>query len=580
MSLFRLLAVVCLFPLIGCNSLTTENDTQLTFIHLNTDVNPISKPVQPTNVEGHSQMYYSGIITEDDAKRVWYFNESEAWFFSLVNKIWTKHSTLEGLSGKDYVVYNPQLNQFVFWSSDGSSISTWKIGESSLKNVTQTTDQKLLKNHTGFIDPISGQIYSLGGRGYGVDSGLMWSLNEVKYDWEMVSINSSHPPPSGRINPSTVVSGSDRKVHLFGGNSFRDGRLDLSKSDKELWDYWTYDFDQSIWSQKKIYGISSENYHTKPEGTYRNRRMNGLWDAKNELIWFHFKGRKNVTHSLVVFDIKSDHGINIPVSLLDHINKPIIRHMSLDPVTNDLVLFWSPWVSSENQSVLNVSTAKLPNADSIRSLMDEARLLDQKAERKEVNRILPALPNESLLLLVIISFLSVFVYKSKWIRKKHTIQNPNRLPANLNIIVSERPRIYINDNALDQYLTKRELNLVTWLSCKYYAGLPFQLTDVIEEFFFSDFDNHDFSRKQRNIAFKNINEVLLKLLSDYSDRKEYIIVRNTKEDKRKREYAVDLDGVHIVINLLPSSSEENGVKRPDHETWIEDILKDLSSLKR
>jgi hypothetical protein len=554
----------------------TDDVIRLPFKDIITAIKPFSKPEPISSNEQYASIHYSGIFISDDQKRVWYFNESEAWFFSLIDKTWTKYAEINGIEEKDYVVFNPLAEQFIFWSSDGGSISIWSPNKKDLNLENYTSDQKIFRQHVGFIDPNSGKIYAFGGRGYGVDSGLLWALNMQNMEWEIVNIRTSSQQPPGRIYASTIVSDSDRTFHLFGGISYKEGRSDISKTNIELWDYWMYDLDLSQWSPKKIFGLSDDSYHTKPGGTYRHRYIKGVVDQKNEMLWFHYKGMEDVFHSLIVYDIRLEHGIHLPISLFDNVNKPILRHFSLDPITNELIVFWTPWVSEQNQSVVNVSMTKLPDPNHIRSHIQEAKVHDLKTLNRDQGSLIPVSMTQAFLLVLTLGFISVFAFMYMRKIKTDNNQQPKERVPNLQLKISKTTTIYVNEIALDMYLTNKDLNVLAWMSIKHKNGDPFQSTDKIEAFFFSDLNDSDISRKQRNMSLKKINEVLSKLYSGYVHRDSWIIMRNAADDKRKKEYAIDLEGVDIRVDL--HKNEDDIHNNPlNTEAWMLDLLEDISS---
>lgn len=576
MSFVYLANIICFFVFSGFQLSTPSDDSRLLFNEIVTQIQPLSNPEPVTLYEQYASIHYSGIFTNDDQKRVWYFTRSEAWFFSLIDKTWTKYAEIKGIEAMDYVVYNPVAEQFIFWSSDGGSITIWSLNKKNLNLENYTSDQKLYRQHVGLVDPISGKVFAFGGREYGVDSGLLWALNTQDMEWEIVNIHSSSPQPPGRMYTSIVVSDSDRSVHLFGGIRYKEGRMDVSKTNVELWDYWKYDLDKSQWSPKKIFGLSDDNYHRKPGGTYRHRYINGLVDQKNDLIWFHFKGMRDVVHSLIVYDIRLEHGIHLPISMLGNEKKPILRHFSLDPTTNELIVFWTPWVSEQNQSVVNVSIAKLPDADNIRTRIQENSKRDQEANEGHQGSLLPVLSSQGLLILLSLGLASVIAYV--YLRKIKSIFQlpPRKKVPDLRITLNTTAAIYINEISLDTDLTKKDLNVLAWLCIQYKNRKPYQSTDKIEAFFFSDLNNSDFARKQRNITLKRINEVLSKFYSGYLHRDAWIIMRDAAYDKRKKEYAIDLEGIDIHIDVHKNQDDKHNSPL-NTEAWMLDLLEDISS---
>jgi hypothetical protein len=571
-TLFKILGFLLSF---GACYHSQGKEIKLDYRHLDFTVYPSSSPYLKVSENNPRRIRYSGIFAQDDSNRVWFFVDSEVWFFSLIHRTWTKYAEITGFDDDDHIHYNSVSSHFIIWNDNGSSVRTWKPGQLLTQSILNSEKPPIYMYHSGSIDNRTGNIIAMGGRGFGIDTGLIWTLNSSDAEWRLVPISSSNEPPPPRHSASTLFHASKNQLHLFAGASFKQGRRDVSETEIDRWDYWTYNFDESIWSQKIIFGLSEADYDQKASGTYRSRSLNGLFDPKNDLIWFHYKGMKDAVHSLIAFDLRSGYGIHLPVSLLDRFEKPILRHMSLDPITGELILFWSPWVSDQNQSLVRVSVTKLPDADMVRSMI--ATALTQWENTQSKNNVW-----ENMILILFLAVIPIFggsaVYlifskKGQHRKDKESVMLDSSIIWT--IVLSSSPTIKINGKVLDDYFSKNELHLLCWMSWKFAKGNKFQLTDTIESFFFHEIDNLDYLRKQRNNTFKRINEQLNRLCSKYVQNREWISDRYLYEDRRKREYALQLEDITIEVEYDLDQLELELSYSTNNQQWLKDIREDL-----
>jgi hypothetical protein len=217
----------------------------------------------------------------------------------------------------------------------------------------------------------------------------------------------------------------------------------------------------------------------------------------------------------------------------------------------------------------------LPSAENTRVMMDMFRSNEQLDTTQLSSTHLIVLSSISILLI-----LSWLFYK----RKKKAPNNPDK-SIELNSVEDESHKlttstsnlvrleikfrgdvtITINGTSITHAFSKPELEIFLWLFWKKNIGKAYQSTDVIEEVFWSDVQNQDYIRKQRNICLRRLNSQLCDIFDAYIKRDDWIIDRNAYNDKRKKEYALNLDDV-IVINDL----DVNGFE-------IDEILSGLTS---
>lgn len=110
-------------------------------------------------------------------------------------------------------------------------------------------------------------------------------------------------------------------------------------------------------------------------------------------------------------------------------------------------------------------------------------------------------------------------------------------------------------------------------------GDPFQITDNIEQAFWHDSPNLDYVRKQRNTTIKRLNEQLTELFGKYEPEHAWVVDRASFTDKRKREYALDLNGIQVACDLdddglVTGTPILDGCNGP----WVDQIRKE-SELK-
>ncbi len=123
--------------------------------------------------------------------------------------------------------------------------------------------------------------------------------------------------------------------------------------------------------------------------------------------------------------------------------------------------------------------------------------------------------------------------------------------------------------------------MLFWLHWKHRKGESFQITDVIENVFWHDSPNMDYIRKQRNTTLRRLNEQLTDVFKDHVTDHEWIVDKVSISDKRKREYALDLNGFVVRCDL---DAIELGTVDPSQllesctGIWVEQIRNDYATM--
>jgi len=551
------------------------NENKLNVFHLDLKNYPTSSPVWPQNEVSISGIKYTGVFAEDDSKNVWYFNNNEVWSFSLLSREWTFFGKVEGIQTDWNIRFNSLLKKFYLWNKDGSIIQSWIPGDPEINMVYSSADSDIKPHHAAQIDPISGNIIVFGGREIGQDHGILsiFRLNDTS--WKIITLASKNIYPSNRYYPASLFSTDNRSLHIFGGHAYEFGRQDISGSEIELSDYWVFDILSNSWSQKYLYGFTELSFYQKPRSTYFYRVPNGALNTKDKLAWYHYRGAKNELHRFMVYDLIADYGALLPLPITGLNKEPLIRHLSYDETNDEIIIFWSPWVSEFNTSIIRVSRIPVPNESVIRSLIQTVRDTEEKNN-------LSSFPNlrflYSLGILLSLLLVSLAYFKIKKDRSLHRAEKEKENHKNTmvpwTIRLTDNPTILIHNIDLKDHLSTIEIQLIIWLSFKFYIGQKYQVTDRIEDMFFDKLPSLDYARKYRNKTISRINEQLSRLTKDYLNQSDWVKDRVLNEDKRKREYKLVLESVQIHLGFKQNEKGEALLLPEFTQKWAEDIRSD------
>lgn len=529
---------------------------------------------------------YSGFFVRDSLNKVWFFSESEIWYFSLADRQWEYYGAVKGISEKFNAEFDPKNERFLFWERDGSDVMEWRPGSNSLDMISDDDNFKLLGGHNWFIKANSGVLYTFGGRGHGIDHSTLYSFKPNAMSWNIVSIeaDASLPPPR-RAAHSTYLP-LENEFHVFSGIRLVTGRQDISRIQEFIYDYWVYDPDESRWTSRPIYGmqnLNNEILFNTLSGKFHQRPVQGAVDSKNKLIWYPYIHGGKDSYGLIVYDINTGYGVKLPDYLLGNQTLPIIRYLTFDQLNNELLVFWTPLTSSGNSSSIKITAYELPMPTLIRSFMEMQMKSSVEPDPDSIMsdyKILAGFTG-------ILALIAFYFYRTK----KSTNKKPTEADetysdsylsdesnsfsvANEYIIdLSKQPKLFLNSKDLDHEFSPTELHVLIWLSWKAYIGEAFQITDTIEELFFNEFPNLDYARKHRNITIKRINEQLRRLIKGSSDQYIWIIERPVLVDKRKREYGLDIRKIHISVKY--PDNEKSFIYPGLNYKWVEDIRKDI-----
>jgi hypothetical protein len=281
----------------------------------------------------------------------------------------------------------------------------------------------------------------------------------------------------------------------------------------------------------------------------------------------------------MVYDIEEGLGAIYPDHMLQNKNQPIIRFMTIDESRDELLLFWTPITTPGINSSIQITSYSLPATKDVKAFLADAK---RQHTSDAYEHIIPSANTLIFSSLLLVLGISIVVFRKRnRIKSKPSLENITSDDNNIlkdrstgyMIDLSEQPRILLNSKSIQHEFSPIELHLLIWLSWKYHLGNPFQITDLIEELFFSDFPNLDYSRKHRNITIRRINEQLGRVLKDVIKREEWIIDRPVSDDKRKREYAINLEGISVEVNF--ATDDKTSILPGINALWIENMRKDL-----
>jgi len=524
----------------------------------------------PRSLEFPTMSVLGFVETPDDS--LWIFAGNNVYILDRTRLKWRLVGKFNYDDHKVVSGYDPYHKNFLFWSESVGRVYTWKPDEPALTRIDKSDHHKTQFGHVAFVEPTTGNIYAFGGGGFWQARSYITKFDHEIKEWSIVPINDSSQYPSERMGARGAYDEQKNQLHIFGGYGYEKARADLSHNVLNFSDYWVFDLNSGNWRQKKIYNEpdSIKSYG----GAYQHYSagMNSI-DKENRLIWYFVNTNKVGTLQLFVFDLDRDFGVYLPVFIPidNHLN-----HYEYDKTQNRLLIYYiNRFKKSDDKPLIRLMAFNLPSAENTRVMMDMFRSNEQLDTTQLSSTHLIVLSSISILLI-----LSWLFYK----RKKKAPNNPDK-SIELNSVEDESHKlttstsnlvrleikfrgdvtITINGTSITHAFSKPELEIFLWLFWKKNIGKAYQSTDVIEEVFWSDVQNQDYIRKQRNICLRRLNSQLCDIFDAYIKRDDWIIDRNAYNDKRKKEYALNLDDV-IVINDL----DVNGFE-------IDEILSGLTS---
>ena len=516
-------------------------------------------------------------ITDGNNNTVWFGSTTQLWSFSVDSLVFTSWPRVNFDDLEVQPGYDKAADRFLFWNFGVGKVYTWNPGDSTVQRIDRSSHHRTQFDHAWFIHPKTSSIYAFGGYGFWESRAYTSRFDHVTKEWQVVVLDPSKPNPSPRNKSMYAYDEKRSAFHIFGGRAARmDARDDLSVDMVGLSDYWVLDIKSSEWLQKPLFGLSDVYDANKTITRVRESNYNAVVDTVGDLVWYPIRS-PDPPHSikLMAFDLERGFGTLTPLTIGDHGVNSQIYWIKIHIPTNRLLLFWLPSDKFDGDQRMRVSAYQLPSSDSTRLLMDLI---------KEYGSVEASLASSNLgvwLSLILLLFVSAAVV---WIRSKRPVgglieQADSTLE--INICYIGQPRLLINGMERTVELNDSEWALLLWLYWKHRQGEPFQITDQIEEAIWKADPNIDYLRKRRNKTLRGLNEQLKIQLNNELPDHNWILERTSINDKRKREYALNLAGLHVnsdldgiqfeALNPFELLISHNGF-------WVEEIRNEIGKM--
>lgn len=528
-----------------------------------------------------------GYFANDDSGNTWLVTSSEVWSFSPDSLKWARWPSVRMDDIEVRLGYDGAKKRFLFWNGGVGKVYTWIPGDTTTTRIDKSFHHRTQFGHAWFVHPQSGEIYAFGGYGFWQSRGYTARFDMKALEWLVVPLDGSKPYPSPRAGSKHTYDAKRGHFHIFGGHNYRnEGREDLSVDFVDFDDYWVLDIVSREWVKKPLYGLKGAFELNK-----EIRRNNEIYyfavsDHANDLAWYPVRSTEgSYDIRMLVFDYSRGFGAYTPISLGELGNKSNIQWFSYDASKNQLLIYWMQATSAGNDRPIRVSSLQLPHPDSTRAMMDMIRMYGSVNPPDKAS-------NYWLLLLAMLPVLGGGVWF--WKRKRQLVADATRKLAeketefdeadahhhSLKICYVGQPRLLIDDEEAKIQIGDAELHLLLWLHWKSRLGEPFQITDRIEEVFWTDSPNLDYVRKQRNTTLRRLNEHLSDALGHYEPSHAWVTDRASIIDKRKREYALDLNGLRVRCDLDEDSAENispSDVLATCKGTWADQIRDEFAA---
>jgi hypothetical protein len=515
------------------------------------------------------------IFIDDNRRNVWIFQDNEVWSFSVDSLTFSRWPNIDFKDVEVTGGYDTANSRFLFWSRGVGMVYAWSPEQASTVRIDSSYNHRTQFGHAWFIHPRSSDIYAFGGYGFWQWRGYTSRFDQQTRKWNVVRLqDAEHMPAARNISLSTFDSKREH-FHIFGGSAGRrDAREDISLDHIRFSDYWVLDVQRNIWIKREIFGIDSQYDPNRSLLLTHDSIQRGVIDTVGEIAWYPVRiPEEPFNIHLMAFDLMRGFGARTPVDLGMLGVDSRIHWYYLDAAANRLVIFWthSPIVYKDSQ--LRVSTLQLPSPDSTRTMLDLIKMHGSYE--------LATTDREPTIWLWVLSLTLLFVAGAVWSYRRKTESRrllASETPPKITFCLLGEPRVLAGDTPMNLGLTESELGLLFWLYWKGRVGQPFQITDDIESALWSDSPNIDYIRKQRNRTIQGLNARLNKLFSPWWSEREWVVGQSSVSDKRKREYALqleglvvhcDLDDTHIeAINPYELLISHNGY-------WVEEIRNEI-----
>jgi hypothetical protein len=518
----------------------------------------------------HHEKGLFGYFANDTKGNIWFVNPNEAWSFSIDSLRWTQWPSVNFEDTEVRLGYDKTKDRFIFWNVGVGKVYIWHPGETQLQRIDKSSHHRTQFGHAWFIHPKTSEIYAFGGIGYWQSRGYTVRFDQPTREWQIITINALQPYPAPRADALHTYDEQREEFHIFGGFDFRhDSREDMSVDFVDYTDYWVLNIRDRKWTQYPVYGISKMFGADKEIRSTWESLYYGISDDDNDLAWYPMRNPESPYDiRFMVFDRSRSFGALTPISLGTLGVRSEVFWYTFDESNNRFFIFWTSFVNVGNDRFIRVSTVQLPPADSTRAMMDLVRKygsVDAVTASAESNALYWLFP---VLLLPILLFMAY----QRWKRK---VQLPIHLAsAQVTFCFIGKPGLIIDGKPVNLNLSETEEGILFWLYWKRIEGVPYQVTDDIENMFWKDAPNIDYVRKQRNKAIQSLHQQLKNLPVADNPSREWITDRIVAFDRRKREYSLQLDGLLVSSDIETEQDGENSplqLLTTCNGPWVEDI---------
>lgn len=507
------------------------------------------------------------LFIHDESGKTWFFHKNGIWFLEN-DQDWTYFGRIEFEEIDIVGSYNPYYKEFWFWSRGVGKVYTWKPGMSAPIRIDKSDHHRTQFGHYGFISPQNGSLYAFGGTGFWEDRSYIVEFDSKTLEWNIVPINNNDDHPDGRRHASGIYNHIANELHILGGYGHLYERYDKGTDLIFYDDYWIFNFDEGLWYEKPIYGQNDQNIDQNfvPETHFISTVG---YDSINELAWHLVPERTSQKLRLLVYDIRRQ----FATYLANTIDSKSLRYIRYDQTNNRLIIHEIDILNDQLDAEVKLHAYNLPDPDVTRRLMDSIRGNELR------NSIITYRITSIIVIVCIIGLVfigrNIFRFKNapKNIKSgtsphlSHLNESKNS-DTTLFILLDESIQIRLDGRDITSEFNMIEREIFVWLVWKHKMGNTFQSSATIEDLFWGSIPSTEYVRKHRNQVFKHLDSLLNTLFESLTNLASILVSRSSYNDKRKKEYGLDLNSISYSIEVKPEFMIQ---KKP----WIQNMSFDL-----